>query len=127
MNIGIKIYGILAVLFSLLIIYIVVIPDFIYRLDSYMFTLAYLITAICWLVFGIGVLKRVNWARIGLIVVSGIYAVDTIEYPSHLIATIKRYGSEALALLIIAIIFFVSLIVYFTRPRIKKHFDQNAK
>jgi hypothetical protein len=124
MNIGIIIFGILSIVFSIYIMMMVAIPRFLYPSHSHMFAAAYFITAICWMIFGIGVLKRLSWARIGLIFVAIIYIADSFDPPSFLIAEIKNNDIWTLTTVSLGLIFFISLIVFFTRPKIKKIFDK---
>ncbi len=120
MSIGIKIYGYLSLVFSVMF--------FIYSQDPLnMFSAAYLITSIGWLVFGIGVLKRLEWSRIGLIVVAAIYIIDSLEYPSRILSAIKDREFIALTILGMGLAFFSSLIFYFTRPSIKQQFIKKQR
>jgi len=75
---GIKIFGALAVIFSLFLLRALV-PDYLHTGELGMYDAAYFITSLCWLVFGVGVIRRLSWARIGLIILALIYIVDTFE------------------------------------------------
>jgi len=123
MNIGIIIFGVLSIIFSIYISTMVAIPNF-HNSTHHMFAIAYLLTAICWMIFGIGVLKRLSWARIGLVFLSIIYIVDSFDPPSYLIAAIKYRDIRFLTTVSLGLIYFLSLIVFFTRPNIKKIFNK---
>lgn len=127
MGIWIKLFGILSMTFSLYIFANVVIPRLLHPLYSNMFTTAYFITAICWMIFGIGVLKRLAWARVGLIVVAAIYIVDSVEYPSRIVNVIRNQDMLTLTIMITGLIFFISVIIFFTRPRVKQQFINDSK
>jgi hypothetical protein len=118
-----KIFGILSVIYSLYCLSIFIIPG-IYHFQYYMVRVAYILTAICWMVFGFGVLKRLSWARIGLIVISAIYIIDHIEYPSHIIAAIKNHENRALTTLVVHLIYFFSVIFFFTRSIVRRQFEK---
>jgi hypothetical protein len=87
-----------------------------------MFAVAYSMTAVCWLVFGVGVLKLLSWARVGLVLLAGIYFIDYVDHPSYISSAIKHHDIGALIRLVAGLIFFVSLIVFFTRSNVKKQF-----
>jgi len=123
MSIGIKIFGILSVIFSIYVFSFVVVPEF--QHTPNLLTVAYLVTAICWLVFGAGVLMRLSWARIGLIIVAVIYIVDAVEYPSYILVAIKNHDVDILTRLVAALIYFFSLVIFFTRASVKKQFAKN--
>ena len=119
MSTSIKIFSALSIIFSLWII-LVTVPELIHAPS--MFTIVYLISAVCWSVFGLGILKRLPWARIGLICLAVIYIFDSLEHPSYLIRAIKYQEIGALTKLSLGLIFFISVIVFFTRPKIKQQF-----
>jgi hypothetical protein len=126
LSFGIKIYGVLSVLFFIYMFSFVVKFTDSFNILS-MYSLAYLITALCWLVFGIGVLRRLPWARIGLIAIAGIYTIDFIEYPSQVLSAIRRHELTSIVRWSIGLIFFISVIIFFTRPRVKQQFINNSK
>jgi hypothetical protein len=121
---GIIIYGVLSVLFSIFMLHFVFIGTDSFNALSMYYT-AYLITALCWVVFGIGVLARLPWARIGLIAIAGIYTVDLFEYSSRALSAIQRNEWASIAPWIIGLLYFPSLIIYFTRASVKKLFTKN--
>ena len=118
MAIVIKIYGNLSVLFSVYLFHFVYINT-----DSFKeFTLyysMYFIMAICWLVFGIGVLIRLPWARIGLIVMSVIYTFEYFEWPSEILSAMREKDYYSLLLWSFGLIFFISLVIILNIPKIK--------
>jgi len=118
---GIRIYGILSVIFSLALFSFIVVPEIVHHPPD-MFTIAYSLTAVCWMVFGIGVIKRLSWARIGLIFIAAIYTIDSIERPSHIVSAIKNHQIGSLVAVVTSLIFFISLIIFFTRAKIKQQF-----
>jgi lysylphosphatidylglycerol synthetase-like protein (DUF2156 family) len=118
-SIGIKIYAFLSLVsFALMVLFVI------FKEPFDMFSIAYMITSIGWLVFGIGVLKRLEWSRIGLIVVAAIYIIDSVEYPSRILNAIKNRDFIGLTILGIGLAFFGSLIFYFTMPGIKQQFKK---
>lgn len=120
---GINIFGALSVIFSLLLLRARV-SDYLHTDELGMFGAAYFIAELCWLVCGAGVIKRLSWARIGLIILALIYIVDTLEYPSSLFAGVKHYGKGYLIIPMTGLFFLISLIVYFTRASVKQFFDK---
>ena len=118
-SIVIKIYAFLSLVFFALMVLFVIFKE-----PFDMFSIAYMITSIGWLVFGIGVLKRLEWSRIGLIVIAAIYIIDSVEYPSRILNAIKNRDFIGLTILGIGLAFFGSLIFYFTRPGIKQQFKK---
>lgn len=126
MSYGIKIYGMLSILFSIYMFYYVVDVSGSFHAMT-MFLTAYLVTALCWLVFGVGVLMRFPWARIGLIAIAGIYIIDMLEYPFRVLSDLKRGGMAAMLAFIGYLFFFISLIIFFTRPRVKKQFSKDNR
>ena len=116
------IFGVLSVIFSLVMVSIFIIPGLFHV--QYMFRAAYIILAIMWMVFGIGVFKKSNGARIGLIIVSAISIIDHIQYPSHIISAIRNHQSIALSTLIAHLLFFISLILFFSRSEVKQRFEK---
>ena len=126
MNIGIIIFGVLSIIFSIFIFSMVAIPRLLSTGHSHLFAVAYLITAICWMIIGIGDLKLLSWARICQIFLAIIYIAYSFDPPSYLIAVIKNHDIWALTTVILGLIFFSSLIVFFTRPNIKKKFDKRS-
>ncbi len=119
---GIKVYGIISLIFSFIILFLVVIPSL---YSPNMSTLAYFISALGWMIFGIGVLKHYSGARIGLMALSVIYIVDTFEQPSHLLLTIRNQPITGLTILITSLTFFLSLLFFFARPSVKQEFIKN--
>lgn len=120
MPLGIKIYSLLSVIYSFYMLSIVANPN-VYHAPI-MIRAGYILTAIFWLVFGIGILKRYSWSRIGLLGVATLYFIDYIRYPP------KRIISDILNLSIrptwvLGVIFFVSLFIYFMRPKVKQQFE----
>lgn len=124
MSIGIIIFGILAVIYFGYIFTIVVIP-IVYYHTANMITVTYCITAVGGLVFGIGVLKRLAWARSGLIFLAVIYIADSVEFPSWIFSAIKSHDVKLLTKLIADLTFLVSMIIFFTRPKVKQLFVKN--
>lgn len=121
MNIGIKIYGILSIIFSSLFTTVAV-TELLRR--PIVLNVAYLVNSLGWFIFGIGVLKRLPWARIGLVVVAAIYLVDSVGYPSYILTAIKNNDIVKLAAVGISLTFFGSLILFFARPNVRREFEK---
>ena len=85
-----------------------------------------LITAPCWLICGIGMLIFRNWARIGLIILSVVYIMETFESLGQLPEMIANAEVKTLTLLAAASLLFIFNIVYLTRKKIAKVFKKES-
>lgn len=124
--VGITAFGILAVLFgSLMLIFL---RPYLNESKSVQIVLL-LLTAVFWVIFGIGILMRLSWARIGVIVVAAIYIFDTLrdafESPSYLMIAVKTSHVPSLLIVAVGLIFFGLTIFFFTRPYVKEQFIKN--
>lgn len=121
-SIVITIFGILAIIFSIY-VFLSLVPELIepYGLP----TIFAFISAFCWLIFGIGILKRLSWARTGIIIIAIIYIIDTFEQPMLLLEVISSRDFFKLSIIISGLIFFLSTIFIFTRKTIKEQFKRN--
>ena len=73
--------GILAILFALY-IFVRFIPDMTHLISVRVFL--YLLTSLCLLIFGIGILRSSLWARTGIIITAIVYIIDSLEEPSSI-------------------------------------------
>ncbi len=120
MPFGIKIYSILSVIYSLYMFSIVANPNVYHA--PYMIRAGYILIVMFWMVFGIGILKRYAWARIGLIATAILSLVDYVTYPpKEIISSILDRTIRPTWVL--GVIFFASLIIFFMRPKIKQQFE----
>jgi hypothetical protein len=117
-RIGIPAFGLLSVAFSLFVIAFIAGPRMRYGIDYV--NIVYLVTAICWLVCGIGLLKKKDWARKGLIFMSAIYLFDSFQQPSYIWKAISASMWSVLLLLGISTTFFVALLIFLFLPRVKR-------
>ena len=116
--IGVTFFGILAIAFSIM-MFISYLP----HLHSLRFlSTMRLLTGLCWLICGVGVLRLLPWARLGLIALSAIYIIDTFSPLEPILYVIKTVDIYALAGISTGLLYFISMIVYFTRPRVKEQF-----
>lgn len=115
-------FGILAIIFSIF-IFLSLVPELTnpYRLQTFLA----LVSSFCWFIFGIGVIKRFSWARIGIIITAIVYIVDTFEQPRLVLEVITNHDFITLGKIIIGLIFFSSTIYFFTRKTIKDQFKKN--
>ena len=114
--IGVTFFGILAIAFSIM-MFISYLP----HLHSLRFlSTMRLLTGLCWLICGVGVLRLLPWAR--LIALSAIYIIDTFSPLEPILYVIKTVDIYALAGISTGLLYFISMIVYFTRPRVKEQF-----
>lgn len=67
-----------------------------------------LITAPCWLVCEIGILIFRNWARIGLIILSVVYIMETLEALGQLHEMIANAEVTTLSLMVASSFLFIS-------------------
>jgi hypothetical protein len=124
MSLGIIIYSILSVIYSFYMLSIVANPHAYHA--PIMIRAGYILTAILWSVFGIGILKKYSWARIGLLGVATLYFIDYITYPpKRIIADILDHTIRPTWVL--GVIFFVSLFIYFMRPKVKQQFENSVE
>jgi hypothetical protein len=124
-SIGIIIYGILSVIFSAFISIFIVTPQLMCAPN--MNAVGYMITAVCWLACGLGILMRKSWARIGLIFVAGLYIIGSFEAPSFILMAIRDRELLPLGILVAGLGFFISLIVFLIRPKVKQQFIKSVE
>ncbi len=119
----IKIFGTLSILSSLDLIVTVTSP-YIFIDVGYMWRAAYILIAIVWMTFGIGVLRKLPGARIGLIIISAFSTIEDILPPSYIISAIKQHEIYALSTLSAEIMFYLATIFFFTHLKVKRLFEQ---
>ncbi len=122
-SVWITLFGILAIIFSIF-IFLSLVPEFTkpYGLTTF-FTF---MSALCWLIFGIGVLRRSSWARTGMIIIAIVYIIDTFEQPRLLLEVISNHDFLKLSIIINGLLFFLAIVFIFTRRTIKEQFKCNA-
>ncbi len=122
-SVWITLFGILAIIFSIF-VFLSLIPEIIepYGLP----TIFAFISAFCWLIFGIGVLKRLSWARTGIIIIAIVYIIDTFEQPRLLLEVISNHDFLKLSIIISGLLFFLAIVIIFTRRTIKEQFKSNV-
>ncbi len=124
MPFGIKLFGIISVVISILaIVYLVTASA---KLDKQI-NIAILSMAFIFAIFGIGILRLNNICRLSIVILSGIICFLTLIshfYLKRLLYNIigfdLRFGLEWLALAIFAL----SIAIYFNLPKIKELFKQ---
>jgi hypothetical protein len=121
--IGITLLGISAMLFALY-IFLIYIPEMTQPMSVRVFL--YLLSSFCWLIFGIGILRRLPWARTGIIITAIVYIIDSLEEPSSIFEAINRHDYATLGRLSIGLIFFFSVLIFFTRKTVKAQFTKEA-
>ena len=114
----------LSVAFSVWLFKIIIYP----RLNHPTFGLyVYLLLAASWCFLGLGLLKRLEWSRIGLIALAAIFIVASLAYPGHIKQAIEYRMSDALLRFALGLLFFIGLIVFLSLPKTKLQFKKNKK
>jgi hypothetical protein len=85
-----------------------------------------IITAPCWFVCGMGILKFWNWARIGLIMLSVVCIMETFEFLGQLYEMIANAETTVLPLIAAASLLFIFNIVYLTRKKVVNVFKERV-
>jgi len=124
---GVTVYGVLAIIFSAVMLFSMT-SEFIKFtsleriLNIQLRTALQIITALGWLIFGIGVLNLLPWARIGIIIVAIYYIIDTFFPLKNICRVILSFELISLIIITTGLIFFGSTIYFFNRPKVKKQF-----
>ena len=119
-SVGIKILGSSSILFSFILLLSFILGGSLKPLN--MARLGYILTTAGWLIFGIGLLKRFNWARAGSQVWAAIFFIDTFRQPSYLILNFKNHPLFGLLFLVPSVFFFLSILIFFSIPSVKQEF-----
>jgi len=78
--------------------------------------------AIIWFIFGIGALRLKNWARLGMIICPIYFIYETLYPIQPVIRVVKNYEIVPFCVITFGLLFFVSEIFIFTRPKVKELF-----
>ena len=116
---GITLFGVLGIIFSISLLLTITPKIFIvFKIQ----TLLQVIAAFGWLIFSIGILKLKSWARQGMIIVTMYYIFDTFFPPKVFWEALTKYFPISVIIITISLIFFCSIIFFFTRPKVKEQF-----
>ena len=124
--VGLVIIGVFTIIFSLL-MGLILFFDIRYQLaaaqeialrDIFLVvaTLGLFVSSVC-------IFTRAQWARIMIIVSSGYYIIDTFWPLGDFIEVVKQPNIPALIVISLGMALFISIIVYFLRPDVRKHFN----
>jgi len=85
----------------------------------------YTITTVAFLLFSFGLLRRLTWARYGMVVVC-IYWIFDVIFLSAFLSAVKRYGIFDIRTVedIIYLIYFFLVIFYLTRSKVAEQFKK---
>ena len=119
--IGVVILGILIIIFSTIML-CVFIADFInYKLTD-IYTISYLVIILGFLLSGIFVLKRREWARKIVILLLLCFIIDTFVPLKYFVEAIRKQNIPALTIIALGLILFISTIYYFMRKNVRSFF-----
>ncbi|OGP55051.1 MAG: hypothetical protein A2Y65_04170 [Deltaproteobacteria bacterium RBG_13_52_11] len=119
--IGVIVFGILILIFSIGML-VLLIVEYVNNKSTNMQTLSLLIVTLGLLLSGMFVLKRREWARKMLILLSLCFIIDTFIPLKYFIEAVKKPIISALIVIALGLILFISIIYYFMRKNVRSFF-----
>lgn len=124
--IGVVILGILIIIFSTTML-LVFITDLIKYKFTDIYTISSLVVTLGFLLSGIFVLKRKEWARKLVILLALCFIIDTFIPLKYFVEAIKEQNIPALIIIALGLILFISTIYYFMRKNVRSFLLRNNK
>lgn len=119
-SIGIMLFSALSVAFALWLFKAIIYPRLMNQPTFGVYV--YLLLAASWCFLGLGLLKRLEWSRKGLITLAAVFIVASLAYPSHIKQAIEYRMLDSLVRFALGLLFFIGLIVFLSLPKTKLQF-----